>query len=189
MDYGRGQHKSARALPEEGPGVRLHGREPRDARGDLRALSARAAQVRDSRGALSRAASAGLPHAERDAARRRGDRLHAGGRRGRRVVLHDVLHAAGRPLRAAGVPDALVRADGRRARDRGAVEGARHRAGRDRRGRRVHAARGRVPRRLRSRAGRRRQRPLARVPEPEDAGRSSTGCARGPRPDGCTGVA
>ena len=59
--------------------------------------------------------------------------MHAGRSRGRRDVLHDVLHAAGRPLRAAGVPHAVVRAHGRRAGDRRAVEGARHRARRDRR--------------------------------------------------------
>ena len=96
MDYGRGHHKSARALPEEGPAFAYTPENRATARGDLRAVSARAAQVGDSRRAVSRAASAGLPHAQRDAARGRGDRLHAGGRRGRRVVLHDVLHAAGR---------------------------------------------------------------------------------------------
>ena len=47
--------------------------------------------------------------------------MHAGGRRGRRVVLHDVLHEAGRQVRAAGLPHAVVRAERRRARHRGAV--------------------------------------------------------------------
>ena len=42
-------------------------------------------------------------------------------RRGRRVVLHDVLHEAGREVRAAGVPHAVVRAERRRARHRGAA--------------------------------------------------------------------
>ena len=46
---------------------------------------------------------------------------HAGRRRGRRVVLHDVLHEAGRQVRAAGLPDAVVRAERRRAGDRGAA--------------------------------------------------------------------
>ena len=46
------------------------------------------------------------------------------------VVTYYVMFytRAGRQVRAAGLPDAVVRADGRRARDRGAVGEARHRA-------------------------------------------------------------
>ena len=45
----------------------------------------------------------------------------AGRSRGRRDLLRDVLHGAGRQVRAAGVPHAVVRAGRRRARHRGAV--------------------------------------------------------------------
>ena len=58
-------------------------------------------------------------------------RLHARGSRGRRVVLHDVLHAAGREVRAQRVPHAVVRAARRRARHRGVEREARDQAGRD----------------------------------------------------------
>ena len=44
--------------------------------------------------ALPGAGAAGLHLGQRDAARRRGDRLHAGRRRGRRHLLRDVLHAS-----------------------------------------------------------------------------------------------
>ena len=48
-------------------------------------------------------------------------RHDAGRSRGRRDLLRDVLPGAGRQVRAAGVPHAVVRADRRRARDRGAL--------------------------------------------------------------------
>ena len=113
------------------------------------------------------------------AARRRGHRLHVGRRRRRRVVLHDVLHAAGRQVRRAGVPHAAVRAAWRRAGHRRADGGARHRAERHRSVGHVHADGSRVPRRVRSRAARDGQRQLARVPRsPKMRGSWSTTCAR-----------
>ena len=91
------------------------------------------------------------------------DRLHGRGSRGRRVVLHDVLHEAGREVRAERVPHAVVRAAGRRARHRGTVREARDSAGPDDGRRRVHADRSRVPGRVRPRAGRDGERRLARA--------------------------
>ena len=83
---------------------------------------------------------------------------------------------------AAGLPDAVVRAERRRARDRGAAGEARDQAGRDRRERHVHADRSRVPRRVRPRAGGDGQRRVARVPEARRTRRSwSTTCARAAR--------
>ena len=69
----------------------------------------------------------------------------------------------------AGLPDAVVRAQGRRARDRGTVAARSASGRRDRRDGHLHADRGRVPRRVRPRAGRDGERRLARVPAPDDA--------------------
>ena len=115
MDYGRGQHQSARQLPEEGPAFVYTAENRAETRRDLHPVSDRAAQVGHSRRAVHRAAPAGVPDPQRDAARRRRHRLHDGGCRGRRVLLHDVLHASGRQTRPPGLPHVVVRADGRRA--------------------------------------------------------------------------
>ena len=103
---------------------------------------------------------------ERGASRRRGGRHLDGRRRGRRVVLRDVLPQPGRHVRAAGVQHAVVRAGRIGARDRRARAEARHQGRRDRSDRHVHHSAVRVPRRLRSRAGGDgEQRPLARRAE------------------------
>ena len=86
-------------------------------------------------------------------------------RRGRRVVLHDVLHASrsgSSCCRSAGRCRARCNGAERVTEELQAKLG--HQAGRDRPERHVHADRSRVPRRLRSRAGRDGQRRLARVP-------------------------
>ena len=85
------------------------------------------------RGAVSRAGAAGVSHRRTACGTSAGDPRHDAGRsRGRRDLLRDVLQGAGRQVRAAGVPHAVVRADGRRARDRGAVREARDQRRRDR---------------------------------------------------------
>ena len=161
-------------------GVCLHGREPRDARGDLHALSARAPQVGDPLRAVHRAAAAGLPHAERDAARGRSSSA-ARPPTSRTSCRTTSCSSRGRPA------STCCRSAARcRARCMGAErvteelsQRARHQARRDRRGARVHAARSRVPGRLRQGAGRRRQRRLARVPAPRGRARArSTAFAR-----------
>ena len=73
---------------------------------------------------------------------------------------------AGRQVRPAGLPDAVVRAERSRAGDRGDLRrSSASGVGRDRCQRHVHPARGRVSRRLRSRAGGHGQRRVARVSE------------------------
>ena len=146
-----------------GRAVCLHAGEPGEVRRERHALSARSAEVGDSLRALSGAAAAGLHHRRGDAARRRADSLHGRGSRGRRVVLHDVLHEAGRQVRAERLPHAVVRAARRRARHRGAEREARHQARPDDGRRHVHADGSRVPRRLRPRAGGDGERRLARA--------------------------
>ena len=96
MAYGATFHKSSRKLEERGPPFAYTPEQSRALRRDRHAISARSPPVGGAAGAVPRAAPAGLHHRERDALRRRPAGHHAGRRRGRRVVLHDVLHEAGR---------------------------------------------------------------------------------------------
>ena len=108
---------------------------PRTGRGSIeivRALSARTEAVRGPAGPVPRPEPAGLHHGERDAPRRRAARADARRCRGRRDLLHDVLHEAGRQIRAERVPDAVVRSERRRAGDRGAMRAPAREAGRRR---------------------------------------------------------
>ena len=109
--------RSARWL-EEGPSFAYTPENQAKFDENVTQLSARPAEVGDPLRPLSRAGAAGLSDRRRDAARRRADWMHGGRGRGRRVVLHDVLHEAGRQVRAERMPDALVCAAGRRAGDR-----------------------------------------------------------------------
>ena len=121
MDYGAAEFIGPRAtLPEEGPAFAFTA----ENRAKLEEFAARYPPEQRKSAILPRCISRSISRATsrrtRCATSPR-DRLHAGGCRRRRLVLHDVLHAAGRQVRAAGVPHAVVRADGRRARDRRAL--------------------------------------------------------------------
>ena len=165
MDYGRGHHKSARALPEEGPAFaytaenrakleEICARYPPEQRKS--AILAALYLAQHQQGYLTRnamrhvAAAIGCTPADVEDVVTFYTMFYT------RPVGRHVLQVC-RTLSCALMGAERVTEE--LSRD------ARHRAGRDRRRRRVHAARGRVPRRLRSRAGRRRERPLARMPE------------------------
>ena len=183
MSYDATFHKSARVLEDEGPPFAYTPGASGPLRRDRQAIPGRSAPIGGAAGALPRAAPAGLHHRQRHQARRGSARDHEGGCRGRRHVLHDVLHEAGREVRAAGVPHAVLRAERRRARHGGAQRHARDQARRDRRQRHLHARRSRVPRRLRSGAGRDGQRRVARRRQAGRGSRSwSTTSARVARP-------
>ena len=151
MDYGRGHHKSARALPEEGPAFAYTA----ENRATLEEICARYPPERRKSAILAALylAQQQQGYLTRNAMRHVAEVIGCTPADVEDVVSYYTMFFT-RPvgkLRAAGVPHAVVRADGRRAGDRGAVEGARHQARRDRRGRRVHAARSRMPGRLRRR--------------------------------------
>ena len=154
--------------------VHLHAGAPRRARRDADEVSAGPEALGGAGGALSGAGAAGLPHRQRHAPRRADPRHDAGRSRGRRDLLRDVLQGAGRQVRAAGLPHAVVRAGSapsaspkRSPRSSGIKVGETDAVGH------VHAARVRVPRRLRPRADRDgQQRALARA-------RATRRCRRG----------
>ena len=126
MDYGRGRHQSARALPDEGPAFVYTAERGRRSRGFARAIRRSSASRRFSRRCISRSQQGYLT---RNAMRHVAEAIGCTPADVEDVVSYYTMFYT-RPvgqLRAAGVPDALVRADGRRARDRGTVEGARHR--------------------------------------------------------------
>ena len=117
MPYGEGWHKSDRVLLDEGAPFaftaeraaaleEICGRYPSDQR--------KSAVLG---GAVPGAGAAGLSHRERDASRGAVPGHHAGGGRGRRDLLCDVLQGARRQVRAAGVSHAVVRAGRCGARD------------------------------------------------------------------------
>ena len=120
MAYGATFHKSARQLEDEGAAVRLHAGEPRAVRRDRHALSARSPPLGGAAGAVSRAAPAGLHHRERDAPRRRAARHHAAptSRTSCRTTRCSTRRPVGKFV-LQRLPDAVVRAERRRARHRG----------------------------------------------------------------------
>ena len=180
MAYGATFHKSSRTLDDEGRAVRLHAGEPRPLRRDRHsAIRPIAGARRCCRRSISRRTSRATSPPTRCA-------TSPSCSASRRADVEDVVSyytmfytkPVGKFV-LQRLPDAVVRAERRRARHRGAARQARDQAGRDRRQRHVHAARSRVPRRVRSRAGGDGQRRLARVPDAGERVASwSTTCAR-----------
>ena len=179
MDYGRGHHKSARQLPEEGPAFaytaenrakleEICARYPPEQRKS--AILAALYLAQQQQGYLTRNAMRHVAEVIGCTPADVEDVVSFYTMFYTRPVGRHVLQVC-RTLSCALMGAERVTEE--------LVARARHRAGRDRRGGRVHAARSRVPRRVRSRAGRRRQRPLARVSEARGRrARSSKGCAR-----------
>ena len=118
MPYGEGHHRSDRVLLHKGEPFtytperaaqleEICGKYPPERRKS--AVLAALYLVQDQQGYLTANA---LRHVAQFL------RHHAGGSRGRRELLRDVLQGAGRQVRAAGLPHAVVRAGRRRARHR-----------------------------------------------------------------------
>ena len=121
MDYGRGHHKSARALPEEGPAFAYTA----ENRATLEEICAR--YPPEQRKSAILAALYLAQHQQgyltRNAMRHVAEAIGCTPADVEDVVSFYTMFYT-RPVgtsRAAGLPDAVVRADGRRARDRGAV--------------------------------------------------------------------
>ncbi len=181
MPYGEGWHKSDRVLPEDGPAFTFT--EANRAKFEEIASHYPPEQRKSAILAALYLAQEQQGFVSRQVIRHVADVIGCTAADVEDVVTYYVMFftRAGRQVRPAGVPDAVVRVERRRARDRGALPAPPRPAGRDGRDGHLHGPGVRMPRRVRSRAGGDgEQRSLARA----SASRRRPGLRRSPAHEG-----